>query len=100
MGPDKNTSWVPDWQWQGRMPSSALARVENLLWGPSWLSGKAVPNASDHIPYQASGQSQYEVSFPNDLLLTCTGFIIDSISISGLSARGDSYFACSKSFIV
>lgn len=97
-GPTKTPSWVADWQWQGRLPSPALARIENPLWGPFWLTGKTVPNASDHIPYNASGQSQHEVSFPNELLLNCTGFIVDSIS--GLSSRGRGYFAWSKNSII
>jgi hypothetical protein len=86
-GPTNTPSWVADWRWQGRRP---LARIENHLWGPSWLSGKATQEASAHIPYQASGQSKCEVTFSDALLLTCTGCIVDSIS--ALSARGWGYF--------
>jgi hypothetical protein len=86
-GPTQTPSWVADWRWPGRRP---LSRIENPLWGPSWLSGKEIHDSWAHIPYKASGQSRYEVTFSSNLLLACTGFIVDSIS--GLSARGCGYF--------
>lgn len=92
-GPTKTPSWIADWQWEGR---ARMSRTENQLWGPYWLSSKS--NASINVPYHASGASKYEATFSgDDLLLTCKGFIIDSVW--GLSARGQGYFAWSKASI-
>ncbi|TVY91155.1 Heterokaryon incompatibility protein 6,OR allele [Lachnellula willkommii] len=92
-GPTQTPSWIADWQWEGR---ARMSRTENQLWGPSWLSSKS--NASINVPYHASGASKYEATFSGDsLLLTCKGFIIDSVL--GLSARGQGYFAWSKASI-
>lgn len=75
---------------------SRLSRTVSQLWGPFWLSSKS--NTSTYVPYHASGTSRPEATFSGDgLLLTCTGFIIDSIS--GLSARGQGYFGWGKASI-
>ncbi|KAL5330658.1 hypothetical protein ACEPPN_000177 [Leptodophora sp. 'Broadleaf-Isolate-01'] len=87
-GPTSTPSWVADWQLQGRIH---LARIENALWGPAWLSGRSIPNASNYTPYETSGDREYEISFPDNQQLSCSGFIVDSIS--SLSARGRGYFA-------
>jgi len=92
-GPTRTPSWVADWEWEGR---ARMSRTECQLWGPSWLYSKSKPMID--VPYQASGTRTSDVSFSSDgLLLTCTGFVIDSIS--GLSARGEEYFAWSKTSI-
>jgi hypothetical protein len=92
-GPARTPSWVADWEWEGR---ARMARTESQLWGPSWLSSKSKPMTD--VPYQASGTHSGEFLFSSDgLLLTCTGLVIDSIS--GLSARGEGYFAWSKASI-
>ncbi|KAG4436674.1 hypothetical protein IFR05_007853 [Cadophora sp. M221] len=90
-GPTDTPSRVADWQLQGRIH---LARIESALWGSAWLSGRSIPNASNYTPYRASGDREYEVSFPDKQLLTCTGFMVDSIS--SLSARGRGYFSWAK----
>jgi hypothetical protein len=95
-GPTNTPSWVADWQWDGRLRSS---RTENQLWGPPWLSRQPDSNLPLYVPYRASGDTRHDASFSdNGLLLTCSGFIVDSIS--GLSARGKGYFDWSKGSIV
>ena len=91
----KTPSWVAHWMWDGGRCS--LARIENRLWGPAWLSGNLGPDYSSYQPYEASGRRACEIYFPETGLLKCSGFVIDSIA--GLSARGRGYFAWSKGTI-
>jgi hypothetical protein len=95
-GPTKTPTWVADWLWDGGRLS--LARIENPLWGPAWLSGKSIPGSSVYKQYKASAESPCEISFMDPGLLTCTGFVIDTIS--GLSARGRGYFAWSANSLI
>ncbi|CZT05126.1 uncharacterized protein RCO7_05324 [Rhynchosporium graminicola] len=95
-GPTNTPSWVADWMWDGGRLS--LARIENRLWGPAWLSGNSIPDASVYKPFEAARGSTSEMTFTNSRLLTCTGFVVDSIA--GFSARGRGFFAWSKSTIV
>ncbi|RBQ79351.1 hypothetical protein FVER14953_21724 [Fusarium verticillioides] len=95
-GPSNAPSWAADWLWKGRLRSS---RTENQLWGPTRFFPRLGPNDSSHIPYCASGGTRHDTSFSSDgSLLTCSGFIVDSIS--GLSARGRGYFYWDKNTIV
>jgi len=95
-GPTGTPSWVADWTWDdGRL---SLARIENRLWGPTWLSGNSIPDASVYKPYEAAGGSTCEITFTESRLLTCNGFVADSIT--GLSARGRGYQAWSRSTII
>ncbi|KAF5983611.1 heterokaryon incompatibility het-6 [Fusarium coicis] len=95
-GPSNAPSWAADWLWKGRLRSS---RIENQLWGPTRFFPRLGPNDSSHIPYCVSRGTRHDASFSSDgSLLTCSGFIVDSIS--GLSARGRGYFYWDKSTIV
>ncbi|KAF5988487.1 heterokaryon incompatibility protein or allele [Fusarium bulbicola] len=87
-GPSNAPSWAADWLWKGRLRSS---RTENQLWGPTRFFPRLGSNDSSHIPYSASGGTRHDASFSSDgSLLTCSGYVVDSIS--GLSARGNGYF--------
>ncbi|KAH8904687.1 hypothetical protein BR93DRAFT_882710 [Coniochaeta sp. PMI_546] len=93
-GPSKTPSWAADWQWRGRLRWS---RVESRLWCEAVLTWSDSDSSSrnttrdNHIPYQASGNTQHDSLFSvEDSLLSCSGFIVDSIS--GLGARGVAYF--------
>ncbi|KAK6703195.1 hypothetical protein SNK04_013083 [Fusarium graminearum] len=95
-GPSKGPSWAADWLWEGRIRSS---RAENQLWGPTRLFPRLGPEALLQTPYNASGDTRHDAAFSIDgSILTCSGFIVDSIS--GLSARGTGYFDLDKTSIV
>jgi hypothetical protein len=95
-GPSNAPSWAADWQWIGRIRWS---RAEGQIPGPRSLFPRAVPSNAFDVPFRASGSSKHDSSFSSDCrLLTCSGFIVDSIS--GLSACGHGYFAWDKSTIV
>jgi hypothetical protein len=93
-GLSNSPSWAADWQWKGRVRWS---RTENPLWGPSWINQSS--RQSSYLPYSASGDTRHDTSFShNGSILTCSGVIVDSVS--GLCARGTSYFSWSKESIV
>ena len=102
-GPTGCPSWSADWQWSGRV---RWARIENQLDPPGWLSG-FFPGTSDAdgsdqrsvaSPYHASRDTPYQVCFSSDgLILTCGGFVVDSIS--SLSAREFGYWRWDESSI-
>lgn len=96
-GPTGTPTWAADWRWNGRI---RWARTENHIPGPFWLPEKlGTSTVVVHLPYQASGISSQEALFSDDgLLMTCRGFVIDSVS--GLSAGGNGYFSWSKSSII
>ncbi|KAG8670372.1 hypothetical protein FPOAC2_09726 [Fusarium poae] len=95
-GPSQGPSWAADWLWEGRVRSS---RTENQLWGPTRFFPRLGPDVSFHTPYKANGDTRHDASFSSDgSILTCSGFIVDSIS--GLSARGTGYFDLDKVSIV
>ncbi|KAK3389602.1 heterokaryon incompatibility protein-domain-containing protein [Podospora didyma] len=79
-------SWAADWQWPGRLRWS---RTESRLWGPVELSSTL--GSSVHVPYRAGGDTKHDAVFSAcGTLLTCSGFIVDSIA--GLCAFGRGYF--------
>lgn len=95
-GPTNTPSWAADWQWPGRLRWS---RTENRLWLPAYLFPQTDSYESSYAPYRASGVSKGDAVFESSgLLLSCTGFILDSIS--GLAARGKGYFNWDRSSIV
>ncbi|KAK4445126.1 heterokaryon incompatibility protein [Podospora aff. communis PSN243] len=95
-GSSKTPSWAADWCWEGRVRSS---RIENQLWGPPEFFPRHSQDTTPWVPYQASGDSRHDTTFSEDgLLLMCSGFIIDAVS--GLAARGKTYFHWDKRTIV
>ncbi|KAF2432411.1 hypothetical protein EJ08DRAFT_686883 [Tothia fuscella] len=91
-GPTGNSSWAADWQWRGRLRWS---RTENRLWLPAYLFPQNDSYESTYTPYRASGEMKADPLFEsNGKLLTCTGFVLDSVS--GLAARGKGYFSWVK----
>jgi hypothetical protein len=88
-GPTGCPSWVADWLWEGR----ALAwsgRIDAPVWGPSYLFPWRTEN-SKYAPYNASRDSRPSANFLAGRLLSCRGFVVDTIS--GLSAREVTYFS-------
>jgi hypothetical protein len=101
-GPSNTPSWAADWQWRGRLRWS---RIETRLWGEAiFTSSEAESKAENSIvdtyaPYLASGKTQHDSLFSIDsTLLTCSGFVFDSVS--GLGARGVGYFDIEAQSIV
>jgi hypothetical protein len=95
-GPTGGPSWAADWQWVGRI---RWARTETQLPGPLSFFPLGESNTSFDVPYRASGTSKHDTSISDDgMLLTCSGFIVDTIS--GLSARRKGFFEWSKRSIV
>jgi hypothetical protein len=100
-GPTKTPSWAADWQWRGR---SRWARVEeeSRLWGEAiFKSGPESSNGATDVfvPFCASGDTKHDSLFSVDCsLLTCSGFVFDSVS--GLGVRGVGYFDIDAGSIV
>lgn len=87
-GPTNVSSWAADWSWEGRVRHS---RPETPLWGPPEFFPRPKYNESHHCPYNASRNSKHDAVFSGDgSELSCSGFIVDSIS--GLSAHGEGFF--------
>jgi hypothetical protein len=84
-GPERPPSWAADWTWHGRMRWS---RPETRPSGPLWNPMDPEPNP-DTI-FNAHMQRPAVYSFPDNHLLTCSGFIF--AEISGLGARENGYF--------
>lgn len=87
-------SWVVDWTWEGRIRYS---KPENVFIGPYWNPGSPEPQSATMYCADGRRKAQYRFS-SNSQLLTCRGFILDTICGLGACERG--YFKWQSSSVV
>jgi hypothetical protein len=92
-GPTGAPSWAADWTWNGRMRYS---RPESPLRG-EWQNVQDTEPSPERI-YTASGRRPPRYNFSETLLLTCQGFVFDSIA--GLGATEHGYFCWNQKTMV